>query len=246
MSKWMRMAVILLGAGAGLALGPANCSGGGGGSSGADADVFMAGGEEIPLAQARIIFEFNQTANDLGVQVFLDGESWKKLRIISPDGKTIFEVEGRGNLGKIGLTELFFEGEEPSLDEVPLEEMLANFPAGEYQFIGRTVDGNRLVGTATLSHVIPDGPVIVSPDPDSPVDPANTVISWEPVETPSGVNVVAYQVIVGSFQVTLPASKTSVTVPAEFLEPGQVYLFEILAIEAGGNQTITESSFETE
>lgn len=246
MTKWMRMLAILLSAGVGLALGPADCSGGGGASTGSDADVFLTPGEEIPLAQARIIFEFNSTGNDLGVQVFLDGESWERLKIISPDGHTIFEVTGKGNLGKIGLTELFFEGEEPSLDEVPLEEMLANFPQGEYRFVGRTVDGNRLVGAATLSHMIPDGPVIVSPDPGDPVDPANTVIRWDPVTTPSGVDVVAYQVIVGSFQVTLPASKTSVTVPPEFLEPGQVYLFEILAIEAGGNQTITESSFETE
>jgi hypothetical protein len=31
-----------------------------------------------------------------------------------------------------------------------------------------------------------------------------------------------------------------VTVPPEFLEVGTVYKFEVLAIEAGGNQTITE------
>ncbi len=246
MTNWTRMAVILTAAG--LALGSGDCSGGGSSSGGAGELLLAKGGvqEEIALAQARIIFEFNQTDNDLGVQVFLDGESWKKLRIIDPNGKVIFEVEGRGNLGTIGLTELFFEGEEPSLDEVPLEEMLANFPAGVYEFEGRTVDGVVLSGEATLSHVIPDGPAILTPEPDTPVDPANTVISWEAVTTPSGVNIVAYQVIVGSFQVTLPASKQSVTVPAEFLESGQLYLFEILAIDAGGNQTITGGSFETE
>jgi hypothetical protein len=32
----------------------------------------------------------------------------------------------------------------------------------------------------------------------------------------------------------------SVTVRPEFLEPGAEYKFEVLAIEAGGNQTITE------
>jgi hypothetical protein len=53
-------------------------------------------------------------------------------------------------------------------------------------------------------------------------------------------------VIVEKFLITLPASKTRVTVPPEFLEPNTVYLFEVLAIEEGGNQTITESSFETE
>ena len=34
-------------------------------------------------------------------------------------------------------------------------------------------------------------------------------------------------------------------VPPEFLEPGTAYTFEVLAIEAGGNQTITAGSFVT-
>jgi hypothetical protein len=33
---------------------------------------------------------------------------------------------------------------------------------------------------------------------------------------------------------------TKVTVPPEFLEPNTDYKFEVLAIEAGGNQSITE------
>jgi hypothetical protein len=52
-------------------------------------------------------------------------------------------------------------------------------------------------------------------------------------------------VIVDSFQVTLPASARQVTVPAEYvvsLAPG-AHAFEVLAIEASGNQTITEGSF---
>ena len=243
MANRMRVAVVLLGAG--LAMGPSECSGGGG-SGGSAAGFLAPAGKEIPLDRARIIFEFNQTDNDLGVQVFLDGEAWKSLKITSPTGQVILEVSGRSSLGKIGLTELFFEGEEPSLDEVPLEEMLAHFPEGEYEFEGRTVDGEFLEGTAILSHKIPDGPAIVSPSPDTPTDPADTVIDWDPVSTPAGVNVVAYQVIVGSFQITLPASKTSVKVPPELLEPGTTYLYEILAIEEGGNQTITGSSFQTQ
>jgi hypothetical protein len=47
------------------------------------------------------------------------------------------------------------------------------------------------------------------------------------------------------FSVDLPASTTSVTVPAEFLEPGTQYKVEVLAIEASGNQTITEVEFMT-
>jgi hypothetical protein len=44
----------------------------------------------------------------------------------------------------------------------------------------------------------------------------------------------------------LPPTSTSLTVPADFLEPGTEYMVEVLAIERSGNQTIAISSFETE
>ncbi len=202
---------------------------------------------KVPLAISRIYIEYNYTANDLGFHVFLDGEDWKCLKIINPAGRTVFEVEGKHGFGDLGMTELFFEGAEPSLDEVELETLLALFPEGKYRFVGKMVDGADLVGTGTLTHRVPEAPNIVSPAEGDTVDSSEpVVIEWEPVENPQGSRIVGYQVIVGSFSVTLPASKTHVTVPAEFLEPGTLYLFEVLAIEAGGNQTITESSFETE
>jgi len=202
---------------------------------------------KVPLSISRIYIEFNYTANDLGFHVFLDGEDWKSLKIVNPNGRTVFEVEGKVGFGELGMTELFFEGAEPSLDEVPLEELLALFPEGKYKFIGKTVDGSDLTGTGTLTHKIPDPPVIVSPPEGGVVDSAQpVVIDWDPVADPQGTRITGYQVLVGSFCVTLPASKTSVTVPPEFLEPGTLYLYEVLSIEAGGNQTIRESSFETQ
>lgn len=208
---------------------------------------------QIPFADTRIIIEFNATDQDVGIQVFLDAEAWKTVTIVSPDGRRIFEVEGKGRLRTLGLTELFFESEEPSLEDLPLEEFLALFPAGTYRFLGTTAEGDTLAGTATFTHCIP-GPIAVSvqQDPDN-----HTVISWAPPTTffgscPSGLVIVGYQVIVEreeplrEFSVTLPAETTSVTVPPEFLEPGTEYAFEVLAIEAGRNQTITQASFGTE
>ena len=46
--------------------------------------------------------------------------------------------------------------------------------------------------------------------------------------------------------VTAPADTTMVTLPEEFLVEGTEFKFGILAIEESGNQTITESCFETE
>ena len=207
-----------------------------------------------PFSAAKIIFEVNATDEDAGIQVFLDGKPWKVVKIFNPDNEQIFKVLGTGNLGMFGLTELFSESNEPPFEEVPLAEVLAMFPAGKYRFEGTTVEGASLKSTATLSHVIPCGPEIVSSE-TLPFNMAriewNAVINrLDPATEECGgstdLEIVGYQVIVDTFQVTLPASATSVTVPPEFLEPNTMYLFEVLAIEASGNQTITEGSFMTE
>jgi hypothetical protein len=209
-------------------------------------------GAQIPFGEAKMIVEVNSTDGDAGIQVFLDGEAWESVAIVSPDGRRILEVTGKGSLGKLGLTELFSESQEPSFDELPLEEFLEMFSAGEYQFFGKTVEGETLVGTATFTHNIPAGPIIVSPREGAVVNPNNTVIVWMPVTRPRGIEIGGYQVIVEReeptllvFSVHLPATATSVTVPREFLESRTEYKFEVLAIEAGGNQTISESFFET-
>ena len=82
---------------------------------------------------AKIFFEFNSSASelgDLGVHVFLDGEDWKELKIVNPNGRKIFEVKGKGPYKDLGLTELFFEGAEPDLADVPLEELFGAVPSG--------------------------------------------------------------------------------------------------------------------
>ncbi|HJZ11558.1 MAG TPA: hypothetical protein VJ521_05385 [Acidobacteriota bacterium] len=205
-----------------------------------------------PFAEARIIFEVNATDGDAGIQVFLDAEPWKLVTITGPTGQ-IFEVEAKGTLQGFGLTELFSESNEPPFETVPLQDVLDLFPAGKYEFKGTTVKGTDLKTSVTLSHTLPCGPVILSPA----ILPAGAAtIEWAAVTNEldhatgecgvlTDLEIAGYQVIVGDFQVTLPAEATSVTVPPQFLEPNTLYLFEVLAIEANGNQTITESSFTT-
>ncbi len=196
---------------------------------------------------SRLFIEYNSSGNDLGFHTFLDGEDWVKLKILRPDGETVFEVEGDEGYEDLGLTELFFEGAEPSLDEVPLEELFELFPEGKYKLSGKTVDGQKITGTAKLTHAVPDAPEVFA----QIGQPDFLQISWNPVSgTPPGfpnrkITISGYQVIVGSFQVTLPGSATSVTVPPEYVNSlGQgPHGFEVLAIEAGGNQTITEGEF---
>ncbi len=203
--------------------------------------------DEVQLSIAKIYWEFNSTANDLGVHVLLDGEDWAKLKISNSDEKVIFEVKGRGPYKQLGMTELFFEGAEPSLDDFPLEDLLDLFPEGEYEFEGRTVDGQEIEGEALFSHAIPAGPEVFSH-----VGSKNFLeISWNPVSQPplgfpsEPIEIVGYQVIVESFLVTVPSSVLSLTVSPEFvgtLTPGQ-HQFEVLAIDQSGNQSITEGYF---
>ena len=203
--------------------------------------------EEIPFSIAKIYWEYNASANDLGVHVSLDAEDWKRLTISKPDGSSIFAVEGRGPYRELGMTELFFEGAEPSLDEFPLAGLLARFPEGEYEIAGRTVDGQSLESDVMFSHAIPAGPKV-----SAKVGPGDSlVIGWTKVTSPppgfpkKPIKIVGYQVIVGLFQVTVPATTTSVTVPPEFVASlaSGVQPYEVLAIEARANQTLTEGTF---
>lgn len=210
-----------------------------------------AANKPLRFSIARILVELNSTDRDAGIQMLLDGEGWEQATVYRPDGKRIMDVRARGSVGDLGITELFFESEEPWLAELPLKRLLKKFPAGRYRIEGRTVDGKSIVGTAVLSHDIPAGPEVTSPAENEITDPNNTVIDWEPVVEPAGIKIRGYQVIVElpkplrTFSVDLPPTVTAVTVPAEFLEPGTGYKYEVLAVARNRNQTITESTFST-
>jgi hypothetical protein len=198
---------------------------------------------------SRIYIEYNSSANDLGFHVSLDGEDWKTLKIVNPAGTTIFDLAGKGPYAQLGLTELFFEGAEPNLDDFPLDQLLALFPEGQYKFSGLTVGGTRISATGALSHAVPAGPAV-----SSEVDGDSIVIRWEEVTAPPAgfpnrkIQIVGYQVLVDPFAVTLPASSREVTLPPEFVRSlaRGAHPFEVLAIDVSGNQTITEGSFSTE
>ncbi len=224
-------------------------------------------GEEIPFDDAVIRIEVNSTDGDAGLQIFLDGEPWKQIRIEDPRGRVVFEVDNFGKLRRLGSTELFMESNEPDFQEMTLPAILKLLPAGDYDFEGTTIEGEELEGEATLTHDLPCGPEVTSPVDGDTLNPnAAVVIEWEPVthklDTTSATGecgdstdivIIAYEVIVDleesdppqSFDIILPDDATQVTVPAEFIVPGAEYSFEVLAIEESGNQTITEAFFTT-
>jgi hypothetical protein len=225
---------------------------------------------EMPFKDAEFFIEYNSTAGDTGVQVFLDDDNWRKISISDPNDRTIFTVQGKATLGRQGLTELFFESVEPELAALPIAKFLKRFPAGEYEFEGIRNDGIELESDVEFTHVIPCGPEVL-PEEGTVADPdSEVVISWDEVETvvdPAGTDAAeetvctdplnlgqdleidSYQVIVENSDihliVDLTSSDRSLTVPPELLKDNTLYLFEVLAKEESGNQTITEGFFCT-
>jgi hypothetical protein len=126
--------------------------------------------EIITFSAARLIFELNSTGEDMGAQIFLDGEPWQRVMIFSPEGRKLLDIEAKGNVKRLGLTELFAETHEPAFDEMTPEEVLALFPEGEYKFFGRTTEGAWLTTLVTVTHNIPEPTKILSPEEGSVVD----------------------------------------------------------------------------
>jgi hypothetical protein len=218
----------------------------------------------VPLKDAKLNIEHNATDRDTGFQGFIDGEGWRRLDVRGPAGR-LLTLRGRGALADLGLTELFFETVEPENADTSIKRMLAKLPEGKYRIAGPAQENGkrmgRTVGKAWLTHDIPEGPRLVSPEEGAIVPTRGVVADWEPVsETIGGtpVRIIAYQLIIekdvephphmiGKFELSihLPPSVTSIDVPDGFLEPGTAYDWEVLAIERSGNQTLSSSSFKT-
>lgn len=202
----------------------------------------------VKFTDARLKVEINATDGDAGLQIFLDGQAWREVQLFNPQGTKILDVAAAGTAADFGFTELFSESNEPPFVVFPIEQFKALFPAGVYSFRGTTIDGRTMTGEATLTHNFPDGPEIVQPAEGAKLPRDQVVVDWKPVTTPSGIQIGGYQVLVEQenplrvFSVDLPATARRLPIPAEFLEPAR-YKVEVLAIEVGGNQTLTELSF---
>jgi len=230
-----------------------------------NSDAGNARGDAIPLKEAKLNIEHNATDNDTGFQGSIDSEGWQSLDAKGPDG-VVLSLQGHGDLGKLGLTELFFESVEPANADVPIEEILKTLPEGNYTISGKAMENGEsagtTAGTALLTHNIPAGPALLAPAAGAVVPAGELDVRWSPVTqtiTGEDVNIIAYQLIIekdaephphmiGTFGLSmyLPPTVTTLTVPSGFLEPGTPYKWEVLAIEESGNQTLSSGEFETE
>ena len=180
------------------------------------------------------------------------------MRVEGPDERTVLRVRASRNLQDQGLTEGFFESAEPSTEELTMEEFLERFPEGEYDFEGKTLEGEGIEGETEFTHVIPAPPSGLFPPDESLIDASlpltvgfDAVASdldgapLEPelyeliLETETDILEVLTVVLDGG------TASPSLDVPAQFLKPGLEYKFEVIVQEESGNRTISETVFET-
>jgi hypothetical protein len=192
-----------------------------------------------PFDDAAVFFELNTTDTDMGFQVFLDAEGWKRVSLTDPEGRRVFGIQTDTKLSQIGITELRFESAEPSPAEVR-----SRFPAGEYTFRGETVEGATLLSRVDLSQRLLPAPSF-SPRNRQFVDQANTVVRWNAPGAEKVEVIIEQDELEHVFDVTLSGSTSSLTVPPQFLRRGREYKIEILSIAENGNRTIAESTFRT-
>lgn len=225
--------------------------------------------ETVALEEAYFYIEYNFSDGDLGVHALMDGDGFTVLCVYDPAGDLVLEVEPDGQLGELGISGFFFESVEPELDEFSYEALVAAFPAGDYTVQGIDIEGKGITGAALFSHDVPNPPTITAPAlgaeeedaADFVLPLADFTLTWEPVtETITGapVTITGYEVIVTHdkyfdpngfsqpiYDVHLPADRTALRVPVEFLQPDTLYEVEILALEVSGNQTISIGWFMT-
>jgi hypothetical protein len=198
-----------------------------------------AGAAAQPFEIAEAFFELNTTDHDMGFQILVDAEGWRRVNLTDSQGRRVFGIQAENKLAEIGITELRFESEEPEPSEVR-----ARFPAGEYTFRGETVEGVNLVSRVNVSQRMLPAPTM-TPRNGQLVDRENTVVRWE-APGADMVEVIIEQDELGHvFDVTVSSSTDRLTVPRQFLRPGREYKIEILSIAENGNRTIAESTFRT-
>jgi len=228
-----------------------------------------------PFKQTNIHFETNASACDMGIQMSFDTDGITVAEVENPHGQDVFSLRAvYGMESTSDLTELFQERVEPPItdlidalgcerepgtDEITLNELLAAWPEGWYEFEGESGD-EEFEGRARLTHRVPAGPEIIAPQDGAIVrDDAHLRIRWRKsngalVPYLGPVTIVGYHVVVADvtaatlrpgatktvLDADLSANETTFLVPKQFLEPNRIYEFEVLATEKYGNETITE------
>jgi len=114
----------------------------------------------MPLSQAELFFELNDTDGDLGIHAAIDGGTWTSLEIEGPDERKLLSVVSKSRLRMQGLTQLAFESAEPPFEELDPSVFFKRFPDfAAAAFLDADPRGRenavRGVGEADLDLILP-------------------------------------------------------------------------------------------
>jgi hypothetical protein len=191
--------------------------------------------------RALIYLEHNATDDDIEVRfVATSGRTgFAALRVIGPGERTVIDFKSPDS--KLGISHLDLESPEPRNDG----RVQTDFPEGKYRFEGTLVDGVTLRAEVTLSHVLPEAPMLLSPRPgqtDVPVRGAK--LRWGAVADAVFCEVVLKEKNGGRvMRVMLPGGSTAFAVPDGFLVSAMDYELSVGAILQGGNRSYQEIEF---
>ena len=196
----------------------------------------------LEFAELRLTLERNATDEDTEVVLFAQGQDvgLDRLVITAPDGRRVADIkaDSRG----IGIREFLLESAEPP----DLNAVLGSFPEGVYSFVGKTVEGECITGTAFLSHEIAPETTLLTPGEDQVVPVDQVTLSWSAVAAAEKYLIELNNEDTGAeftFQVFPPT--TSLAIPASFLQADSEYQFVVGVQTATGNLTFVETTFFT-
>lgn len=208
--------------------------------------AFASGEPAAPAALRVASVHFEQNATDGDVEVVFRAKGRKqglaKLTVVSPDGRTVVDFRAP-DASTLGMRQFAFESPEPA----DVAGLKAAYPEGVYRFSGATASGALLSGESTLSHQLPPTTSFVHPAADAEgVAVEGLEIRWSAVPGVAGYVVEIGQHELGlHLETRLPASASSLALPAGFVVAGREYDLGIGTVSKEGNISFVETSFTT-
>lgn len=230
------------------------------------ATAFDHANAQVEFTKHDIYFELNATDGDAGLHGILDGQAWADAKISGPGGTfDVIRAISNQDSPEFGMTELFFESNEPPLEERSFKELTTLFPAGTYNFSGRTTANETMTGSDVLSTQMPcparvrvvsdsEGDIRIvwrlrpgnfQPDTgvcsrNQPVTAATIQAFFSITDPDTGAT--------RTFSADLPASRTSIEVPDEFVAGVDFEAMEekaeVIVVAPDGNRTAIEIDLE--
>lgn len=196
---------------------------------------------EVQFERAVIYLEHNAADGDIEARMVAtaDDGGFAMLRVIAPDGRTVFDF--RSPASKLGIRQVDLESPEPR----DMNQIKADFPEGTYRFEATLVDGATLRAEVMLQHALPSAPTLSVPREGQTELPAKGAkVRWEPPADAAAVQVVLKERKgQRELRVTLPGNSTVFAIPDGFLVPGSKYEIAVGSIHQSGNRSYQEIEF---